>query len=188
MAAFGRPGQEVTFYEIDPTMVRIARNRNLFTFLSDAEQRGVNLKIVLGDGRLQIARAPDGKYGLILADAFSSDAIPMHLLTREALQTYVQKLAPGGLVAFHISNRYLDLGPMLGNLAADAQLVAVERTDNHAGLGQNNSHWVVMARQRADLGGLATDTEWIEVPSTPDGVRWTDDFSNLWRVYRWKQP
>jgi spermidine synthase len=186
MAVYGRPGQEVTFYEIDPTMVRIARNRNLFTFLSDAERSGVNLKIVLGDGRLQIARAPDGQYGLILADAFSSDAIPMHLLTREALQTYVQKLAPGGLVAFHISNRYLDLGPMLGNLAADAKLFAVERTDNHAGLGQNNSHWVVMARQRADLGGLATDTEWIEVPSTPDGVRWTDDFSNLWRVYRWK--
>ncbi|MBL8796347.1 MAG: fused MFS/spermidine synthase, partial [Planctomycetia bacterium] len=184
MAAFGRPGQEVDFYEIDATMVRTARNAKLFTYLSDAERRGVKVDIVMGDGRLQIARAPDGRYGLICVDAFSSDAIPMHLLTREALDTYIRKLAPRGLVAFHISNRYLSLGPMLGNLAADAKLAAVERYDNFAGVGQNNSHWVVMARERADLGSLATDTEWTDVPSTPDGVRWTDDFSNLWRVYR----
>lgn len=186
MAAFGRPGQEVTYYEIDPTMVRIARDPKLFTFLNDAEQRGVKLQIVLGDGRLQIGRAPDDHYGLIVVDAFSSDAIPMHLLTREALDTYVRKLAPGGLVAIHISNRYLNLGPMLGNLAGDAGLAAVERKDDHAGVGQNNSHWVVMARQRADLGGLATDTEWTDLKPVPGGVRWTDDFSNLWRVYRWE--
>ncbi|HEX2210727.1 MAG TPA: fused MFS/spermidine synthase, partial [Longimicrobium sp.] len=120
-AAYARPGEDWTFYEIDPGIERIARDTAYFTYLADSPAR---TRVVLGDARLSLARDTAATYDLILLDAFSSDAIPVHLVTREALQTYLARLAPRGIIAFHISNRYLDLEPVVAALAKDRGLAA----------------------------------------------------------------
>src|SRR5262249_39949170 len=130
MAGYAKPNQELDYYEIDPAVIKIALNTQYFTFVTDARDRGAVVNIILGDGRLQMARALDQRYGLILLDAFSSDAIPVHLMTREAVQMYLQKLRPDGIIAFHISNRYLKLEGVVANLAKDAGLVAMRRYHN----------------------------------------------------------
>jgi hypothetical protein len=146
---------------------------------------------VLGDARLSLRNAPDHDYGLIILDAFSGDSIPIHLLTREALRLYLMKLAPGGLLVFHISNRYLDLAPTLGAQARDAGLASLVRDDTavpqaEIDRGKLASKWAVMARQAADFGGLASDARWTPI-ETAAGVRvWTDDYSNLLGIIRWR--
>ncbi|MFH1267013.1 MAG: fused MFS/spermidine synthase [Planctomycetota bacterium] len=110
IAAYGKPGQRITYYEIDPAILRIARDPRYFTFLRDQE---AELDVVLGDARLSLVDAPSARYDLLVLDAFSSDAIPVHLLTREAIALYLNKLADRGVLALHISNRYLDLAPVL---------------------------------------------------------------------------
>ena len=133
------------------------------------EDCGARCQVVLGDGRLSLLQAPPHKYGLVILDAFSSDAIPVHLLTSEALSLYLTRLSPGGAIAFHISNRHLSLGPMLGRLAASHGLVAVEQMQpaSHAEVeaGKSASDWMIMARSEADLGVLASDPRWRK-PST----------------------
>jgi hypothetical protein len=185
-AAFALPGQNWTFYEIDPAVERLARNPNLFTFLRDCAPGTVS--VVLGDARLRLREAADSHYGLILLDAFSSDAIPAHLLTREALRLYLSKLAANGLLAFHISNRNLDLQPVVAALAADAGLIcrvadfdpgASERSN-----GCESSTWVLMARNLGDLGALARNTVWLP-PEGPRRPPWTDERSNVLGAIRW---
>jgi len=148
-------GQPITFYDIDPLMVAIATNPAYFTFLQDCRGKP---SIVMGDGRLRLAQAADGAYRMIIVDAFSSDAIPIHLLTREAVQLYFDKLTPDGALVVHISNRYLRLGPVLGNIAADLGLTAVHMHDAPDDDGREKlaSHWVVLARKAEDLGPLGT--------------------------------
>src|SRR6185437_9470115 len=104
LAAYGRPGERWTFFELDPEVERIARDPRFFTYITDSR---ASIRVVLGDGRLSLGHEPDALLDLLVLDAFSSDAIPVHLLTREALQLYLQKLAPGGVLLFHLSNRYL---------------------------------------------------------------------------------
>jgi len=116
-ACFAQPGRDFDFYEIDPAVKRLAENKTLFTYLSDC---GSPYNVIIGDGRLRIADAPDHSYDMIFLDAFSSDSIPVHLLTREAFQLYFQKLKPEGLIVVHISNRFLDLMPLVNALAQDA--------------------------------------------------------------------
>jgi len=200
MACYLQPGESLTYYEIDPLVVRMARDPSYFTFL---EQCAPQAQIVLGDARLKLRNAPDAGsgsgsasgpgsgsgsgYDLIVVDAFSGDMIPMHLVTREALALYLRKLAPGGMLAFHFTNLYLNLGPTLGSLAHDAGLVCL--TDDDSGVSQAQidagklpARWMVMARSRADLGPLANDPRWIPT-NVPRGTRvWTDDYSNLLRV------
>jgi hypothetical protein len=189
LACHGRPGQEFTFYEIDPVVLRIARNLRYFTFLENCPPA---IRVVLGDARRSLVTAPDGHYGLIILDAFSSDAIPSHLLTREALRLYLDKLARPGLLAFHISNRHLDLEPIVGNLAHDASLFALGQLetgmDREQGgpSGRTPSHWVVLARREEDLGALRDDRRWHALPPRPDRRLWTDDFSNILEVIRWR--
>ena len=108
VAAYGQPGQRMTFFEIDPEIVRIARDPKLFSYLADSD---ATIETVVGDGRLGVAKAENGSFDLIVLDAFSSDAIPVHLLTEEAMRTYMDRLAPGGLLVVHISNRVFDLEP-----------------------------------------------------------------------------
>jgi hypothetical protein len=115
LASWARPGDRYTFYEIDPAVRDIATNTGYFTYITDARARGARVEIRIGDGRIEIAKAPDASYGLIVVDAFSSDSIPVHLLTREALDLYLHKLRDDGVVAFHISNRYFDLRPVLAH-------------------------------------------------------------------------
>jgi len=187
LATYARPGQHWTFYEIDPAVERIARTRAYFTYLDDC---GARCQVVLGDGRLSLRQAPPRKYGLIVLDAFSSDAIPVHLLTSEALAMYLTRLSPGGAIAFHISNRHLSLGPIVQRLAIAHGLVAVEQlqpvSQSDADAGKSPSDWVVMARTEADLGSLASDRRWHKPSASSDTPFWTDDFSNIVSVMRFR--
>jgi spermidine synthase len=182
LACYAESDQRWTFFEIDPAVLRIARDPNFFTYLADC--RATSCDVVLGDARLRLRDAPDSGYGLIVLDAFSSDAIPMHLLTREALELYRRKLADGGLIAFHISNRYLDLTRVLRALARDAGLVGRVCHDQNVPPeqlreGKYASSWFVMAARDADLGTLADDPRWEASEPRPGDMVWTDDFSNL---------
>jgi spermidine synthase len=162
--------------------VKIAR------ILADCRERGATLSIIVGDARLQLAHAPDSIYDLLILDAFSSDSVPVHLLTRQALALYLQKLHAGGLLAFNISNRYLWLEPVLVGLARDAGLVGLVQHDRRDGPpGKVASSWVVLARQQADLGALATHANWQSIADRPATDPWTDDFSNLLSVLMWRQ-
>ncbi len=185
MAAYAQPGERWTFYDIDPSVLRIAQNTNYFTYL--ARSAAAETKLVEGDARLRLREAADGGYDLLVLDAFSSDAIPVHLITREAVALYLRKLAPGGLLAFHISNRYLDLEPVLANLAADLRLVALgcddmSLTDAEFATGREQAHWVVMARETEDLAGFQRRIRWSPLEGKPSVGVWTDDFSSPLRV------
>ncbi|MCX6030329.1 MAG: fused MFS/spermidine synthase [Chloroflexi bacterium] len=188
LAGYSEPGQPWTFYEIDPGVERIARDPRYFTFLRDCAPEAA---VILGDARLSLVKAPAGQYDLLVLDAYSSDSIPVHLITREALALYLEKLASGGLLAFHVSNRYLDLEPVLGNLAQDAGLMALFQIDREISeaektAGKMPSEWVLMARRPADLGPLTGDPRWKPLPARPGSRLWTDDFSSILSVLRWR--
>jgi spermidine synthase len=185
-AVYALPNERWTFYEINPAVVRIARDPKYFTYLSDCS--AVSPNIVLGDARLRLREAADAAYGLIVLDAFSSDAIPIHLITRDALDLYLSKLAPGGLVVFHISNRHLDLGPVMADLAASRNLHAVGLYDPtpYQVQGKDTSVWIVMAREERDIASLA-NTSLARTLVADDRRRvWTDDYSNILSVLRWR--
>jgi SAM-dependent methyltransferase len=186
IAAYGRPGQRFTFYEIDPAVERLARNPKLFSYLSDSR---ATIRVVLGDARLSLARAPDRTYGVIVLDAFTSDAIPLHLVTKEALAVYLDKLAGGGVLALHISNRYVDIEPVLGRLAEDARLAALVEYDGDLSAadtrdGKLASTWVIMARRKEDFRRLLADDRWESITVSKTAPLWTDDFSNILAVLR----
>jgi hypothetical protein len=136
---------------------------------------------VLGDARLSLAREPQGRFGVIVLDAFTSDAIPIHLLTREALALYLEKLTPDGLLLIHISNRYFDLSGPLARAAASLGVTAVHRDDDgeiEKGDWKSASHWVVFARTPEAVAFLDGKPEWEPLP--PEAGRpWSDDFSNV---------
>lgn len=185
-ASYARAGASWTFYEIDPAVVDVARDPQLFKYLSACA--GAPVGVVLGDARLRLRDAPPGGYGLIVLDAFSSDAVPAHLMTREALALYLSKLAPGGLIAFHVSNRSLELERVVGGLARDAGLVARVFADREhkPETGKDPSTWVVVARAGSDLGALANDARWrVLDDSASKLVLWRDDFSNVVSVFKW---
>jgi spermidine synthase len=174
MAAHARPGQHLTFYDIDPIVKRFSfdEDKPFFTFVEGARKRGATVDLVMGDARLTMARQQlkdSDKYGIIVVDAFSSDAIPIHLITREALDVYLDKLTPDGLIVFHISNRYLDLAPVLYNLARERGLSAVTQSDyreeeeNPASselMAKTSSTWVVLSPSQERLNKLLALNEW----------------------------
>lgn len=185
----GRADERWLFYEIDPAVARIARDPRYFTFVRDCPPA---IEIVLGDARRSLAAAGEARYGLIVLDAYSGDAPPVHLLTREALALYRDRLAPKGLLLFNVSNRHLDLEPVLADLARDAGLVAVLRPDTAVGAaeraaGRMPSRWVVMAQETASLGALLTDARWRPVRGRARAAVWTDDFSGLVPLIRWQR-
>jgi spermidine synthase len=192
LAAYARPGDAITFYEIDSLVRDIAFDRRYFTYVSDAAARGVSIRVEMGDARIRMEAVrkerPGELYDLIVVDAFSSDAIPVHLLTREALRLYFDMLKVGGLLALHLSNRYLSLEPVVANLAEEAQLEGVVWSDEAPAIdGATSSTWAVLARTREALGNLARDEKWDATKLEVDprvGV-WTDDFHNLLRVFSW---
>ncbi|HOY65292.1 MAG TPA: fused MFS/spermidine synthase [Candidatus Ozemobacteraceae bacterium] len=185
LACYALPGQTWTFYEIDPAVIRIARDERFFTYLHD---RAPDARIEAGDARLSLRRAGNRQFDLLVLDAYSSDAIPVHLLTREAVRLYLEKLGDRGLLAFHISNRHLDLEPILAGLASDAGLVALteRQTDippHEAAAGKEPSQWVLMARTASDLSRLSPDV-WKQLRSEPGTPLWTDDFSSILSALR----
>jgi hypothetical protein len=188
-ACYAQPKEQWTFYEIDPIIIRIARNTNYFSYLQHCAKTEV--RVVVGDARLRMSEAPAGHFGLIVLDAFSSDSIPVHLLTREALELYLSKLADGGLLVFHISNRYLDLEPVLADLASQAKLTSRHWDDwnvspEESANGKEESHWVLMARHEGDLGYLVKRAQWLPLEGRLPPEVWTDDFSNLLGVFKWQ--
>jgi hypothetical protein len=188
LASYVAQGQELDFYEIDPVVRRIAEDDRYFTFLKQCSGK---YQIILGDARLKLAQSESGRYGLIVIDAFSSDAVPVHLLTREALGMYLDKLATGGLIACNVSSRYLELRPVLSNLAAERRLICLSRADIELSPqerldGKSPSIWVVLARQREDLGPLTSDPRWQRLPGQPDAAVWTDDYANVLSTLKWE--
>ena len=181
LACYGQPGQHWTFYEIDPAVEDIARDPRLFTYLRDCPPAS---DVRLGDARLSIAAAPAGRFGMIFVDAFNSDSLPVHLITRQALALYLDRLTDDGVVVVNVTNRYLDLRPVIGALARDAGLTGVVRddldtTDEDTARAKTGSMWVALARRPADLGPLASDPRWKPLPVRSGARAWTDDFSNL---------
>ena len=190
MACLTTPGQTLTYYEIDPLVVKIAEDTQYFTFLEECAPRA---KVVLGDARLELKKAPDGAYKLIALDAFSGDSIPVHLITREALALYLRKLTPDGVLLVHISSLYLNLEPIEGNLARDAGLECYANadtsvTEKEAAAGKATSTWIVMGRTHAELASLvdAKDSHWRRVAGDPRAHVWSDDYSNLLSAVRWR--
>jgi hypothetical protein len=185
LAAYGEKGQEITFYEIDPAVESAARS--YFTYLEDSP---ATCRVVLGDGRQSIEREPDKHFGILVFDAFSSDAVPVHLITEEAVRLYLDKLTPDGLLVMNVSNNYLDLEPVVAALARACGLQALVQLDTHikpeeAKLGKRESHWVVLARSPSHFGKLAEDRRWRPLRRRKDFAAWTDDYSNLFRVLNW---
>ena len=184
LAVLAGPHQSVTLYEIDPAVVRIAKESGYFTYLSSAR---ASIETVIGDGRLALSRST-GRFDLIVLDAFSSGAIPVHLLTREALLLYLDRLTPGGVLLFHISNPHLELAPALGAHARDLGLAALEwvdvRGDADLERGIFGSHWVLIARAVEDLAYIPA-AGWRPLVKPPVTRAWTDDFSDLLSVQVW---
>jgi len=188
LASYAEHGQEWAFFEIDPAVERIARDSQYFTYLTDS--RG-SIRVVIGDARLMLAHEPDRHFGVLVVDAFNSDAIPVHLLTCEALQLYRSKLAEGGVIAFHISNNYLDLEKVLDGLARAEQMVGLSQSDEvlseaESRRGKEPSHWILLAERPEYLSRYAKDARWKPLPRRADAPEWTDDFHNILGVIRWR--
>lgn len=189
-AAYAEAGDDWTFYEIDPAVVRIAKDERHFTFLSSCPAKW---EVVLGDARRQMATAPDGSFDVMVLDAFNSDSVPVHLLTKEAMQLYLQKLGPRGLIAFHVSNNFLDLPELVERvaLAADPTLEVrwdsvTSPTPEQVADGLSPSVWVLIARRADDLPRTPADRadmRWQRLNPRPGPV-WTDDFSPLLGVWK----
>jgi hypothetical protein len=177
LACHRHEGEQWTFFEIDPEVVRIAREPKLFRFLSACAP---SAPIVLGDARLTLAGTP-ARYDLIILDVFSSDAIPVHLLTREAFGDYLSRLAPHGMIVAHVSNRHMELVSVVGAVGSPDGLVSYVKYD-HTTQDVDRLHFgsivVALARDRRDLGELPSRVGWNPV-ITRGVTAWTDDYSNL---------
>lgn len=171
------PGQHVDFYDINQSVITIAETPAYFTYLRDCDGTHTN---ILGDGRLMLARAEPAHYGVIILDAFSSDAIPVHLLTTEALRTYSEKLVPGGIIIAHISNRYIDLSPLFARQAEALGMSVLQKnfSTHHIKDMAFNTNWVVLAKNEATLAPL-TEKGWKTPKPLPGTSAWTDDYSNI---------
>jgi hypothetical protein len=180
LACQAHPNDTLEFYEIDPAIVRIARDSNLFSFLSMCRP---DTPITLGDARLELKQAPSGAYDLIIVDAFSSDAIPIHLLTREAMAEYLEKLSPNGLIVMHISNRHLELASVVAGIAAANNLLTLVSDgpdlDEAANPYKFAGTVAALARRMTDFGPLADSPDWEQLQPDPRQSVWTDDYSNV---------
>ncbi|KCZ50913.1 spermidine synthase [Hyphomonas pacifica] len=179
VACHAQPSQQFTYYEIDPLVVDIATNPDYFTYLSTCTP---DADIHLGDARITLTSAPPQGYDLLLLDAFSSDAIPVHLLTREAMQLYLSRLSDNGVMVFHISNRYVDLVPVLARVGAAENAVMMWQSyspsESEAAAYANLTKAMVFAKSEAALGPFLADERWKPIEAD-DKRPWTDDYSNL---------
>ena len=186
LAAYAANSSRIDFFEVDRAVIRIAEDTRFFTYLSDARARpGVTVRVTAVDGRLGLRAMPEASYDLIVVDAFSSDAIPTHLITREAVALYTSRLKPRGVIAFHVSSRFFDLRPVLATIASDQGLVAYARDDRNVppertAEAMRPSVWVILARAEHDLGQLARSApRWVPPVATAGGQLWTDDYTNV---------
>jgi len=183
-ASYATAGESWTFFELDPLVVQVAENPQLFQYLTFAH---AHANVITGDARVSLERDSARVFDVMIIDAFSSDAIPTHLLTREAVAVYRSRLAPDGVIAWHISNRYVDLRPVLDAVARDAGLVALIDADVDIPKSSNGrfpSIWVVTTASERTASALRSDSRWLPL-HTKRPQLWTDDFSNLFRILRW---
>ena len=182
VSAYERPNDFITFFEIDPAVVRVAEDPSLFTYLSQAPNRPT---VVVGDGRLELRKIPDATYDVLILDAFSGDSIPTHLLTVEALRDDLRVLKPGGLLVVHVSNRYYDLAPAVVAGAAQAGMTAQVRsfapTRAESDDGAQPSQWVIATTQADQLEPLAAQG-WATVPPASRPI--TDEYPDVLRFAR----
>lgn len=187
LACQAQPGENWTFFEIDQTMVDTARDPRYFTYVSSCEP---DMKPVIGDARLTFAKEKDGTYDLIIVDAYSSDAIPIHLATEEAMAIYKAKLAPQGAVLMHVSNRHLELASVVVGIAEENDLKSWVYNEDS---GRDSEYIfttevVLSAREEADVGRIASDSKWALTEANEGQRVWTDDYSNVlgavWRRLR----
>ncbi len=180
LAAYAQRGDQYTFLEINPLVVEIASTPAYFGYLSQARRRGAEIDIRVGDGRIEAARLPEHAADLIVLDAFSSDSIPVHLVTREAFAEYRRALAPGGAIAVHVSNRFFDLGPSVAATAEAAGLRWFIQARQEEDPDESRSTWVFLVNddQAADRWGLTAEP-WQRPALSPKVRPWTDDWANL---------
>jgi hypothetical protein len=199
IAAYSLPGQRLDFFEIDPLVQEWSFGDGaFFTFVEDARARGADVNLALGDARLVLERQPSSEastYGILVVDAFSSDALPIHLLNQQALALYLRRLRDDGIICFNISNRYLDLEPVLANLAKAEHLAGYVLEDIDSAAGKETSRWVVLARKREHVerlltaegnlsaSGVRSSRSWHPLRPRADVGLWTDDYSNLLSVF-----
>ncbi|HRK20635.1 MAG TPA: fused MFS/spermidine synthase, partial [Fimbriimonadaceae bacterium] len=184
LATYGRPSEKWTYFEIDPVVEKVARDPRFFTYLRDSQ---AEVKVVLGDARMSLRDSTD-QYDCIMLDAYSSDAVPIHLITKEALALYMKHLKPKGILMFHISNKHLDLEPVVHELARDAGLNAMgwrdtsitpeERSQRKVG-----SDWIMVYRSGANVSRILELGDWKPTKAHPGVGLWTDDFSSIWTIY-----
>jgi hypothetical protein len=184
LLAYGEPGQSFLLYEIDPQVAAIAADPRYFTYLSSARAAH---QIILGDARLSLSREQQ-RFDLLVLDAYSSDSVPVHLLTREALTLYLERLNPRGLIAFHLSNRHLDLFPVVAGVSRALGLTAMEQlapaSDADRAIGIMASRWALVARRPEDFGALGEDPRWKQADPGQSTLVWTDDYSSVVGVLR----
>lgn len=189
LACYARPGQDWRFFEIDPGIVRIARGSGRFTFLSRCAPQA---KIILGDARLSLTDEPPGQLDLLAVDAFSSDAIPIHLLTREAFQVYGRAMAPDGLLLVHVSNRYLDLRPVVaaGAAAEGWSGALVDHSPSMLDIERNAnlSVWIALSRSARKIDQLvaASDrtTMFEDLKPRAGFSGWSDDYASIFPLLK----
>jgi SAM-dependent methyltransferase len=182
IAAYTLPNRHITFFEIDPQVEFIARR--FFTYLPRCGER---CDVVVGDGRLAIQHSPDAEFDMLVLDAFNSDSIPAHLISREALAIYRTKLKPDGAILIHVSNRYLKIQELVSALVTDANLPSLVRSDDDdSAAGKARSTFIAAALNAESIAALKEKWGWIEVFRPAGFTPWTDDYSNLLGILRWR--
>jgi SAM-dependent methyltransferase len=176
-ACYARKGQHWRFYEINPEISRLARKH--FTYLADAEKRGASVETILGDARLMLEREPDQKFDVMLLDAFSGDAIPVHLLTQEAFAIYRRHMKPDGIIVVHVTNSYLALAPVVEKLAADIGWKTTRIMTEEDG-DLDSTDYVMVTLNEAFL--KATPAEEPEDPEPKNVPLWTDKRHDLFKI------
>jgi len=180
LAAYGRPGDVFRFYDINPKVIELAQSE--FSFLKDSQAQS---EVALGDARLSLEREPDQNFDILALDAFSSDAIPVHLLTVEAFRVYLRHLKPGGLLAVHISNRYLDLVPVVQQAARHLSLeIRQVENDDDDDAGVYRSDWMLLSALPTAFEGNFLKEGAEKIDSEPSVRLWTDDYSDLYRILK----
>ena len=179
LAVYGARGDVYRFYEINPDVITIAQRD--FTYLRDSD---ATIEVQLGDARLSLEREPAQHFDVLVIDAFSSDAIPVHLITAEALRIYRRHMKPGGIIAFHVTNRFLNLVPVVGGLAHVNGLFMIHIADEGEDSLSSRSDWLLLSDRRDALDHPELTEAAIEVEVRKDWRLWTDDFNNLVQVLK----
>jgi spermidine synthase len=179
--AYATPHRHITFFEVDPQMEFIARG--YFTHL---RRCGSNCDVIIGDGRIALQENQDGVFDALMLDAFDSDSIPPHLVSREAIQMYLAKLKPDGILLFHTSSRYFDVAKLVATAITDRGLIGFFRRSPDENFPfKASSDYIAAGRRIEDFGSIANKPEWLRLNFQSDIPAWTDDYSNTISLVRW---